>query len=87
VSTPGRALIEVAGVPGVPNHPVVAGLAERLVVISPAGQHVVARPAEQDFHSALAKQRVVPGLAGELVLARAAGERVAPGPAEQVGRR
>ena len=82
----GAAFDQVGVVARVPDHAVVAGLAEHLVVGVAAGQRVVAGAAEQEVDAALAEQRVVAGLAEQLVAARAAGQRVVAGAAEQVGR-
>ena len=87
VSVAVAALVEVGVVARVPDHPVVAGLAEGLVVGVAAGQRVVVGAAEQQVVAALAEQRVVAGLAEELVGARAAGEDVVARAAEQVARR
>ena len=79
------ALVEVAAFAGVPDHPVVARLAEDLVGSRAAGQHVVAVAAEEQVVAALAEQGVVACLAEELVVAAAAGERVVAVAAEDVG--
>ena len=83
----GAALDQVGVVARVPDHAVVAGLAEHLVVAVAAGQRVVAGAAEQEVGAALAEQRVVAGLAEQQVAARAAGQDVVAGAAEQVGAR
>ena len=81
----GAALVQVGVVTWVPDHSVVAGLAEHLIVGIAAGQDVVAGAAEQEVEAAFAQQRVVAGLAEELVVARAAGHRVVAVAAEQIG--
>ena len=83
----GAAFVQVGVVARVPDHAVVAGLAEDLVVAVAAGQGVVVGAAEQEVVAALAEQRVVAGLAEQLIGARAAGQRVVAGAAEQVGAR
>ena len=82
----GPAFVEVGVVAGIPDHPVVAALAEDLVVGIAAGEGVVVAAAEEEVEAATAEERVVAGLAEELVAARAAGERVVAGAAEQVRR-
>jgi hypothetical protein len=59
ISTVSRpaALVEVAAVAGVPDHPVGSRLAKNLVVAGAAGQNVVAGAAEQKVDPAFAKQR------------------------------
>ena len=79
------ALVEVGIVAGVPDHAVVAGLAEGLVVGVAAGEGVVLGAAEEEVRAALAEEDVVAGLAEELVRAGAAGEDVVAATAEQVG--
>ena len=79
-----RAFVEVGVVTGVPDHPVVAALAEGLVVGVAAGQGVVLAAAEQEVSPALAEERVVAALAEELVATGPAGEGVVAGAAEQV---
>src|SRR5262249_60730939 len=54
------ALVHVAAVAGVPDHPVVALLAEGLVGSGTAGQGVVARPSEEHVAAALAEPGAVP---------------------------
>ena len=66
----GAALVEVGVVARVPDHPVVAGLAERLVVGVAAGQDVVVGAAEHPVEPALAERGVVAGLADEDVVTR-----------------
>ena len=78
------ALVEVGVVAGVPDHAVVARLAEDLVVAVAAGQDVVAGAAEEQVGAALAEQGVVARLAEEHVGARAAGQGVVAGAAEEV---
>ena len=86
VSIAGAALVQVGVVARVPDHAVVAGLAEHLVVGVAAGQRVVAGAAEQEVEAALAEQRVVAGSGRTAVAARAAGQRVVAGAAEQIAR-
>ena len=84
VSLPAPPSLRSRAVARVPDHPVVAGLAEDLVVAGAAGQSVVAVAAEEQIVAALAEQDVVAGLAEEQVVARAAGERVVAVAAEEV---
>ncbi len=83
----GTALVEVGVVTGVPDHPVVATLAEDLVVGVASGQGVVLAPTEQEVEPALSEHGVVAGLAEELVAARPTREGVVACAAEQVGPR
>ena len=78
------AFVEVGVVAGVPHHPVVAALAEALVVCVAAGEGVVVGTAEQRSRAPTAEEGVVAALAEELVASRAAGEGVVAGAAEQV---
>ncbi len=75
---PGPALIEVRIVAGVPDHPVVARLAEDLVVGVATGQGVVIGSAEQEVDAAFAQERIIARLTEEHVAPRAAGQRIVP---------
>jgi len=79
------ALAEVRVVAGVPDHAVVAGLSEGLVIGVAAGERVVVGAAEEQVEAALPEQGVIADLPEEHVVAAAAGEDVVAGAAEQVG--
>src|SRR5262249_18632694 len=81
------ALVEVATIPGVPDHAVVAALAEDLVVAGAARQAVIAVAAKEVVVAALAQQGVVAALAEEQVVAGTSRQGVVAGAAEKVGGR
>ncbi len=60
---PESALVEVGVIARVPDHPVIAALAEDLIVLVAAGEGVVLAAAEQEVEAALATEGVIPGLA------------------------
>ena len=70
------AFVQVGVVSRVPDHEVVARLAECLIVGVAAGERVVVGAAEELVSSAFAEERVVAGLPDEQVVPRAAGQGV-----------
>src|SRR6185436_20054678 len=78
----GPAFHQVGPFARIPDHAVVAGLAEHLVVADAAGERVIARPAEQQVGPALAQQDVVAAAPEELVGARTSGQDVVARTAE-----
>jgi multidrug efflux pump subunit AcrB len=80
----GAALEQVAVVAWIPDHAVIAGFTENLVVTVAAGQRVVAGTTEQKIGAAAADEHVVAALAEQKIRARTAGDRVVAGAAEQL---
>jgi hypothetical protein len=79
------ALEEVATVTRIPDHEIIAGPAEHLVITAAANQRVVAVAPEQQIVPAFANERVVTGPAEQLIVARPADQRVVAVAAEQLG--
>ena len=82
----GAALVEVGVVARVPDHPVVTGLAEDLVVGVATGERVVLAAPEEQVEPAFAEQRVVLGQFEQHVAAGSAGQDVAR-PTVEIGAR
>jgi hypothetical protein len=79
--------VQVGVVARIPDHAVVAGLAEHLIVAIATGEHVVVRAPEQEVVPSLAQERVVAALSEQHVAARATGDDVVACAAEQIGAR
>src|SRR5207237_94400 len=70
------AFIQIRSLTRVPDHSVVASLAEDLIVTRVAGKHIGSVAAKKEVRPALAKQDVVARLPEELVVPRPACEHV-----------